>query len=90
MYNTSLSQQSLTSGKTPSYKTNYLDSMSDDVASSVDTLVGDEHEGPLTKEEKAFLDKIADALARLGRVKRVALGVKEKQDFVRSWTKSRR
>ena len=61
-----------------------------DTASSVETLVGDESEGPITKEEKMFLDKIGEALARLGRVKRVGLGVKEKQQFVNSWTRSRR
>jgi 1-acylglycerol-3-phosphate O-acyltransferase len=43
----------------------------------------------LSTEEKVFLDRVADALARLGRVKRVGLGVKEKQHFVQSWTKSR-
>lgn len=40
--------------------------------------------------EKALLDQVGEALARLGRVKRVGLGVKEKQEFVRMWTKTRR
>ena len=63
----------------------------DGTVSEAETLVGgDESEGPQTREERAFLDKIAEALARLGRVKRVGLGVKEKQDFVAMWTKSRR
>lgn len=44
----------------------------------------------LTREQKALLDYVGDALARLGRVKRVGLGVKEKQDFVKMWTKSNR
>lgn len=87
---TSLDQQSGSSGKTSTFKTNYFDSLTDDAASSADTLVGDESEGLITREEKAFLDKIGEALARLGRVKRVALGVREKQDFVKSWTRSRR
>ncbi len=93
VYNTSQAQHSVVSGKTSSYRTNFFDSMSDDTAdtaSSVETLVGDESEGPVTKEEKTFLDKIGEALARLGRVKRVGLGVKEKQQFVNSWTRSRR
>ena len=80
----------MSSGKTSTFKTNYFDSLTDDTASSAETLVGDESEGPVTKEEKAFLDKIGEALARLGRVKRVGLGVKEKQDFVSNWTRSRR
>jgi 1-acylglycerol-3-phosphate O-acyltransferase len=90
VFNTSLAQQSVSSGKTATFKTNYFDSLTDDTASSADTLVGDESEGPVTREEKAFLDKIGEALARLGRVRRVALGVREKQDFVKSWTRSQR
>ncbi|KAL2118102.1 hypothetical protein VTJ04DRAFT_7762 [Mycothermus thermophilus] len=42
-----------------------------------------------TPEEQAFLDRIADALARLGRVKRVGLGLKEKRAFVKAWEKRR-
>ena len=90
VFNTSLAQQSVSSGKTSTCKTNYFDTLTDDIASSVETLVGDETEGPVTKEEKAFLDKVGEALARLGRVKRVGLGLKEKQDFVKNWTRSRR
>ncbi|RMZ91077.1 hypothetical protein DV736_g1686, partial [Chaetothyriales sp. CBS 134916] len=59
--------------------------------SDTDTLVGgDDTDDPQTREERLFLDKIADTLARLGRVKRVGLGVKEKQAFVTVWIKSRR
>jgi 1-acylglycerol-3-phosphate O-acyltransferase len=77
--------------KTTSFNTNYLDMMADGTGSDADTLVGSEElEGPVTKEEKAFLDKIGEALARLGRVKRVGLGVKEKEDFIASWTKARK
>jgi 1-acylglycerol-3-phosphate O-acyltransferase len=77
--------------KASSYKTNFFDSLSEDTASSVEALIADdaENQGRLTHEGKSFLDKVAEALARLGRVKRVGLGVREKQDFVRSWTKSR-
>lgn len=61
-----------------------------DSASESETLVGsEESEGPQTKEERAFLDKVAEALARLGRVKRIGLGVKDKEDFIRMWTKKR-
>lgn len=47
-------------------------------------------EAAITPAEKGLLDNVGEALARLGRVKRVGLGVKEKQDFVRMWTKTRR
>lgn len=40
--------------------------------------------------EKDLLDHVGDSLARLGRVKRVGLGVQEKRDFVRMWTRMRR
>ncbi|KAL2268501.1 hypothetical protein VTJ83DRAFT_3347 [Remersonia thermophila] len=42
-----------------------------------------------TPEEQAFLDKVADALARLGRVKRVGLTLREKKAFVAAWNKRR-
>lgn len=58
-----------------------------EVSSEADTLVGSDEDFSMNREERAFLDKIAEALARLGRVKRVGLGVKEKQDFVAMWTK---
>ena len=40
--------------------------------------------------EKKVLDRVADALARLGRVKRVGLGVKDKDGFVKAWTRQQR
>lgn len=67
-------------------KTSALDSS--DASSEAETLVDDETEGTVTKDERQFLDKIAEALARLGRVKRVGLGVKDKQDFIAMWTKT--
>ena len=39
----------------------------------------------LSLGEKRVLDQVGEALARLGRVKRVAIGVKEKVDFVDMW-----
>jgi hypothetical protein len=74
-----------------SYMTNYLDTLNenekdiDETASSTSTLLGDEADGAMNAEEKAVLDKIGDALARLGRVQRVGLGVREKVEFVRVW-----
>lgn len=89
IYNTSKKPAEPVVAKTTA---NYLDPLaSDGTASDADTLVGSEElEGPPSKEEKAFLDKIAEALARLGRVKRVGLGVKDKVEFVAMWTKTRR
>ena len=74
--------------KSTSYTTNFFDTLQEDRASSADTLVGDNSEP--SREEQVFLDKIAEALARLGRVKRVGLGLKDKIEFIKSWTKSTR
>ncbi|KAJ5123754.1 hypothetical protein N7448_009851 [Penicillium atrosanguineum] len=59
------------------YNTNYLDTL-DELAADGEAVM-----------EKAMLDHVGESLARMGRVKRVGLGVKEKQDFVRMWTKTR-
>ncbi|KAL9124686.1 MAG: hypothetical protein Q9217_006005 [Psora testacea] len=59
----------------------------DERASSSDTLLGSEDGDNITASEKKVLDRVADALARLGRVKRVGLGVQDKQAFVKAWTK---
>ncbi|KAJ5585591.1 uncharacterized protein N7459_005391 [Penicillium hispanicum] len=61
------------------YHTNYLD-----------TLAQSPDEDEVTASEKALLDQVGESLARLGRVKRVGLGVKEKREFVRMWSKTRR
>ena len=92
VYNTSKRPLDPIVAKASSYTTNFLDTLASDSApSDADTLVGgEEPDGPTTKEEKAFLDRIAEALARLGRVKRVGLGVKDKVEFVAMWTRSRR
>ncbi|KAL9111251.1 MAG: hypothetical protein Q9227_004329 [Pyrenula ochraceoflavens] len=39
----------------------------------------------ISREEQIFLDKIGEALARLGRIKRVGLGVREKAEFVKAY-----
>lgn len=72
------------------YNSNFLDTLQDDMASSSDTLLESDDGDGIMPAEKKLLDKIADALARLGRVKRVGLGVKEKADFVRAWSRQRR
>lgn len=47
-------------------------------------------DGELLAEEQKVLDRVGEDLARLGRVKRVGLGVKEKADFIKTWMKKRR
>lgn len=64
--------------------------MSDDRTSSSDTLLGSEEAEGMSAAEKRVLDKVAEALARLGRVKRVGLGVRDKEGFVKAWSKQRR
>lgn len=56
--------------------------------SSSDTLtsLGDQS-NELTDQEQRVLDKVGEALARLGRVKRVGLTVKDKIAFVDAWSK---
>ena len=92
VYNISKRQIDPAIAKSSSLNANYLDPLgSDGAASDADTLVGSEEgEGPTNKEERAFLDRIGEALARLGRVKRVGLGVRDKIDFVAMWTKSQK
>lgn len=58
--------------------------------SSAETLVSDGDGGALDADERKLLDRIGEDLARLGRVKRVGLGVKEKQEFVKVWLKTRK
>lgn len=59
---------------------------------SVDVVTGREDDGSagVSEDERKVLDRVAEALARLGRVKRVGLGVAEKVEFARMWTKKRR
>ena len=74
----------------PDRTTSARSTATEEILSEAETLVsGDEDISP-SKEERLFLDKIAEALARLGRVKRVGLGVKDKQDFIAMWTKQRK
>ncbi|KAH8888793.1 acyltransferase-like protein [Thozetella sp. PMI_491] len=47
-------------------------------------------EGELTDEEQRVLDRVAEALARLGRNKRVGLTLRDKAAFVEAWKKGRK
>jgi len=65
------------------------DLVHDDRASSSDTLLGSEEPEGMNIAEKRVLDKVAEALARLGRVKKVGLGLNDKENFVKAWDKKR-
>ena len=84
-YNTSYS-----SSLRSSNQTSVPNLIHNDTASSTDTLLGiDENDG-MTLDERGVLDKVAEALARLGRVKRVGLSAMDKEAFVKAWTRQRR
>lgn len=74
------------------YDTNFFDSTSiGDHVSSSDTLVDSEAaaDDGLSGDERHVLERVGEDLARLGRVKRVGLGVQEKIEFVKIWKKRR-
>lgn len=70
------------------YMSNFLDTLGED-ASSTDTL-GSLNDVDATEEERKVLDKVGEALARLGRVKRVGLTLKDKLAFIEAWNKRRK
>jgi 1-acyl-sn-glycerol-3-phosphate acyltransferase len=77
--------------KKDKYLSNFLDTLGEDSshASSTDTL-GSLNDSDVNENEKKVLDKVGEALARLGRVKRVGLTVKDKSSFIEAWSKRRR
>ena len=58
--------------------------------SDTETLLEFEEGQVVSELEKRVLDRVGESLARMGRVKRVGLGVKEKADFVKAWTRQGR
>jgi len=80
--------------KKDKYLTNGIDNFMDvdsTMTSSTDTLVSlSEQQAYVNPEEKKILDKVSEALARLRRVKRVGLTVRDKAAFVDAWSKKRR
>lgn len=54
---------------------------------ATEPVSGDEE---VTPEERALLDKISDALARLARNKRVGLTLRDKAAFIEAWNKGRK
>lgn len=69
-----------------SYETNLLDDLH---AVKKETQMDEVDDGSPNAEEQMVLDRIGEALARLGRVKRVGLGVEDKAKFVKVWSKRR-
>jgi len=55
-----------------------------------DAKVQVRNEGDVTPDEQRVLDRVAEDLARLGRVKRVGLGVEEKIAFLKVWGSRKR
>ncbi|KAM3081638.1 Lysophosphatidic acid:oleoyl-CoA acyltransferase 1 [Clarireedia jacksonii] len=88
VYNTSRSADK----KDSKYLQGLLNGAGEDTAqvSSTDTLASLGDQADITPEEQRVLDKVGEALARLGRVKRVGLSVKDKTAFVDVWSKKRR
>lgn len=62
----------------------------DDTASSTDTLLESEDGDSRSSAEKKLLYTVAEALARLGKVKRVGLDVRDKAGFIKAWSKQRK
>jgi hypothetical protein len=62
----------------------------DDVFGELKKRNGKGDDVGVSKEEQKVLDRVGEDLARLGRVKRVGLGVPEKIEFVKVWAKRSR
>lgn len=93
VYNISKPSEAAPTEKKDKYMENFLSSPGEDSAmtSSTDTLTSlSDQPGEVNMEERRVLDKVGEALARLGRVKRVGLTVKDKAAFVQAWSKRRR
>jgi len=78
--------------KKDKFLTNVLDSLADDSAmtSSTDTLTSLSDQPDINADERRVLDKVGEALARLGRVKRVGLTVRDKAAFIEAWSKRKK
>lgn len=77
------------SQKSP-YTTRFLRNIHDDTTSSSETLIGSEEGEILSIGEKQKIDTVAEALARIGRAKRVGLSLRDKEGFIKAWTKHHR
>ncbi|KAL3425001.1 acyltransferase [Phlyctema vagabunda] len=93
VYNTAKANGATFSDKKDSHVENFLNSLGEDSAmtSSTDTLTSlSDQPGEISGDERRVLDKVGEALARLGRVKRVGLTVRDKAAFVEAWSRKRR
>ena len=70
------------------FESNFFDTLQ--TSPQQKALVDSEDGDGMTEMERRALDAVADGLARLGRVKRVNLGVEEKAKFIEAWTKGRK
>ena len=68
----------------------YNTTQPDDTTSSTDTLLDFEDGDSRTPAELKLLHRVAEALARLGKVKRVGLDTKDKAGFIKAWSKQRK
>ncbi|KAL3471959.1 putative vacuolar protein sorting protein Vps66 [Aspergillus californicus] len=71
--------------KNSTYNTNYFDILEEVSGSHGGEASSEKVEVDLSPAEKHLIDAVGDSLARLGRVKRVGLGVRDKKEFVRVW-----
>jgi hypothetical protein len=71
------------------YGYNYFDTLEGDSGGSTGSSAqsAEDVQKPLSDEQQTILMRVGEGLARLGRAKRVGLGVREKQDFVKAWGK---
>ncbi|KAL4864830.1 hypothetical protein BDV12DRAFT_175581 [Aspergillus spectabilis] len=75
--------------KNSTYQTNFFDVL-DEVSASKGGASSSEKVVDLSPAEKTLLDSVGESLARLGRGKRVGLGVGEKVEFVKEWKRTKR
>jgi hypothetical protein len=88
VYNTSKPTE--LSEKREKFLTNILDSLGEDSATTSSTETLGSLSDETNVEEKRVLDKVGEALARLGRVKRVGLTVRDKTAFVEAWSRRKK
>ena len=65
----------------------HVDLMQEDRASSSDTLLGSDEGDTPSSSEKKVLERVSEALARLGKARTVGLNVKDKTGFVKAYKK---
>lgn len=86
--NTRKSSGARTSSGKNGYDTNFFDTLETSPAQKVaGESDADDLQDGMSEPERRVLDAVADALARLGRVKRVGLGIGEKRRFAEVWVK---